>query len=387
MPDDQDILAHHRPKRLRLIGLLLAGAAVAVAVIGLATRYVDSRDTRDWTQAQAVPTVQLIALKGTTGRDFILPGDVQAFTTATINAQVSGTIQKWFVDIGTPVKAGQILAQIDPRPYQAALAQARGQLAKDAATLANTQLDLTRYRALAAQNAISAQQLSTQQSEVAAQSATVEADRAEVQAAEINLGYTRVTAPVSGIVTSRSIDVGQLVTANAANATPMFTVADQSRVRIYVRMPQNYSFLVRPGLTASFTVPEYPGRTFTAALAASADAIVSQSGTQLLQMQADNRDRALKPGSYAEMRFAMPKGGRGGVQVPVTALIFRDTGMQVAMVDADNKVVMKTIHIGTDYGTTVEVDAGLLPGDKIIDNPSDSLQAGDTVHVSAKVEG
>jgi hypothetical protein len=104
-------------------------------------------------------------------------------------------------------------------------------------------------------------------------------------------------------------------------------------------------------------------------------------------MQADNRDRALKPGSYAEMRFAMPKGGRGGVQVPVTALIFRDTGMQVAMVDADNKVVMKTIHIGTDYGTTVEVDAGLLPGDKIIDNPSDSLQAGDTVHVSAKVEG
>src|SRR6185312_2034180 len=315
MPDDQDILAHHRPKRLGLIGLLLVGAAVAVAVIGLATRYVDSRDTRDWTQAQAVPTVQLIALKGANSRNFTLPGDVQAFTTATINAQVSGTIQKWFVDIGTPVKAGQLLAQIDSRPYQAALAQARGQLAKDSATLANSQLDLTRYRALAAQNAISAQQLSTQQSEVAAQSATIEADRAEVQAAEINLGYTRVTAPVSGIVTSRSIDVGQLVTANAANATPMFTVADQSRLRIYVRMPQNYSFLVRPGLTASFTVPGYPGRTFTATLAASADAIVSQSGTQLLQMQADNRDRALKPGSYAEMRFAIPK-GRGGVQVP-----------------------------------------------------------------------
>jgi RND family efflux transporter MFP subunit len=385
MPDDQDILAHHRPKKLRLVGLLLMGAAVAVAVIGLAIRYVDSRDTRDWTQAQAVPAVQLITLEGAAGRNFILPGDVQAFTTATINAQVSGTIRKWFVDIGTPVKAGQILAQIDPRPYQAALAQARGQLAKDSATLANSRLDLARYRTLAAQNAISAQQLSTQQAEVAAQSATVEADRAEVQAAEINLGYTRVTAPVGGIVTSRSVDVGQLVTGNAANATPMFTVADQSRLRIYVRMPQNYSFLVRPGLTASFTVPEYPGRTFTATLAASADAIASQSGTQLLQMQADNRDRALKPGSYAEMRFAMPK-GHGGVQVPVTALIFRDTGMQVAMVGADGKVVMKTIRIGTDYGTTVEVDAGLHPGDKIIDNPSDSLQAGDTVRIAGQVE-
>lgn len=385
MPDNQDILAHHKPKRLRLIGLLLAVAAVAVAAIGLVARYVDNRDTRDWTQAQAVPTVQMIALKGTAGGDFTLPGDVQAFTTATINAQVSGTIQKWFVDIGTPVKEGQLLAQIDPRPYQAALAQARGQLAKDAATLANAQLDLNRYRALAAQNAISAQQLTTQQSDVASQSAVIEADRAAVQAAEINLGYTRVTAPVSGIVTSRSIDVGQLVTANAANATPMFTVADQSRLRIYVRMPQNYSFLVRQGMTATFTVPEYPGRTFTATLAASADAIVSQSGTQLLQMQTDNRDRALKPGSYAEMRFAVPR-SRGGVQLPVTALIFRDSGMQVAMVGADNKVVMKTIRIGTDYGTTVEVDAGLKPGDKVIDNPPDSLQAGDTVRV-AKAEG
>lgn len=381
MPDNQDILAYHKPKRLRLIGLLLVGVAVAVAAIGLATRFVDSRDTKKWTEEQAVPAVHLITLKGATGGDFTLPGEIQAFTTATINAQVSGTIQKWFVDIGAPVRQGQLLAQIDPRPYEAALAQARGQLARDAATLANAKLDLTRYQALAAQNAISAQQLATQQANVAAQSGIVETDRAAVQAAQINLGFTRVVAPVTGTVTSRSIDIGQLVTANASGATPMFTVTDQSRLRIYVRMPQNYSFLVHPGMTARFTVPEYPGRTFTATLAANAGAIASQSGTQLVQMQVDNAERVLKPGSYAEMRFSMPKGG-AGVRVPVTALIFREDGMQVAVLGPGNKVEMKPIRITTDLGTSVEVGAGLKSGDQVIDNPPDSLQAGDVVRVT-----
>ena len=382
MPDNQDILAYRKPKRLRLIGLLLVGAAVIVAVIGLATRFVDSRDTKAWTDEQAVPAVHLIALKGASGGNFTLPGDIQAFTTATINAQVSGTIQKWFVDIGAPVKQGQLLAQIDPRPYEAALAQARGQLARDTATLANTRTDLARYQSLAAQNAISAQQLAGTQASVNSQGGIVETDRAAVQAAQINLGYTRVVAPVTGTVTSRSIDVGQLVTANANGATPMFTVTDQTRLRIYVRVPQNYSFLVRPGMTATFTVPEYPGRSFTATLAANAGAIASQSGTQLVQMQVDNATHALKPGSYAEMRFTVPKTG-AGVRVPVTALIFSDDGMQVAMLGPDNKVVMKPIRITTDLGTAVEVGAGLAPGDKVIDNPPDSLQAGDVVRVTA----
>src|SRR5665213_2500365 len=159
MPDNRDIVAYRKPKRLRLAGLILLGVAAAVAVIGLATRCVDSRDTKEWTEEQAVTPVQLITLKGASGGDFTLPGDIQAFTSAAINAQVSGTIQKWFVDIGAPVKQGQLLAQIDPRPYEATLAQARGQLARDAATLANAKVDLTRYQTLVAQNAISAQQL------------------------------------------------------------------------------------------------------------------------------------------------------------------------------------------------------------------------------------
>jgi RND family efflux transporter MFP subunit len=381
MPDNPDILATRKPKRLKLIGLLLVGAAIAVAAIGLFTRMVDSRDSKQWTEEQAVPAVHLITLKGSVGGDFTLPGDIQAFTNATINAQVSGTIQKWFVDIGAQVKQGQLLAQIDPRPYEAALAQARGQLARDSATLANAKVDLARYQTLVAQNAISAQQLATQQATVNSQAGVVQTDTAAVQAAQINLGYTRVTAPVSGTVTGRSIDVGQLVTANAAGATPMFTVADQDRLRIYVRMPQSYSSLVHPGMTATFNVPEYPGRSFTATLAANAGAIASTSGTQLVQMQVDNAAHVLKPGSYAEMRFSVPKTG-GGVRVPVTALIFRDDGMQVAIVGPGNKVTMKKIRITTDLGTAVEIGAGLKAGDKIIDNPPDGLQEGDVVRVT-----
>ena len=378
-----DILRHHTPKSLKRGGLILAGIAVIVALGGMATRFVSGRATEAWTEEQAVPTVQLIMLQDTSGGDFTLPGEIQAYAAATITAQVTGTIQKWFVDIGTPVKQGQLLAQIDPRPYQAALAQAQGQLARDSATLANARVDLNRYQALSSQNAISAQQLSGQQTNVAQLSGVIAADRAAVEAARINLGFTRVVAPFDGVVTSRSIDVGQLVNGTGAGATPMFAVSNPTRLRVYVRMPQSYSGLLREGLTASFTVPEYPGRSFTATLAATSGAIMAQSGTQLVQMQLDNKDGALRPGSYAEMRFAMPKAA-GGVRIPVTALIFRENGMQVAKLDASSKVVLQPIRITTDFGAVVEVGAGLKPGDRIIDNPPDSIQAGDTVRVGGK---
>jgi RND family efflux transporter MFP subunit len=382
MPDETpDVLAHHQPQKLKLIGIVALVIAVLVAAAGIVLRLLSDDHTQAWTDAQAVPTVRLISLGGTAVGNFTLPGDVEAFVNAVINAQVSGTVQKWFVDIGAPVKAGQLMAQLDPRPYQATLDQARGQLARDVATLANNQKDLIRYQNLAAQNAISQQQLATQQATVASTIGIVQSDRAAVQSAQLNLTYTHIVAPFDGIVTSRSIDVGQLVVANNTTATSMFTVADQKRLRIYVHVPQNYSGLLRPGMTATFSVPEYPGRVFTATMSASADAIASQSGTQLVQMQIDNSDQALKPGSYAEMRFATPKSG--GVRVPVTALIFRDQGMLVAIVDADGKVAMKPIRIATDFGAEVEVDSGLKPDDKVIDNPPDSLRVGDRVRVAS----
>jgi RND family efflux transporter MFP subunit len=369
------------PKKLRKVLLIGVSLFAAVALGGLVVRFARAGETKAWTQQQAVPVVQLITLHAAKGGNITLPGQAQAFYTATINAQVTGYVQNWFTDIGTPVKAGQLLAQIDPRTYQAALDQAKGVLARDSANLAEAQLDTQRYQSLVQQDAISAQQYTTQQALAASDVGIVQTDKAAVETAQINLNYTRIVAPFDGIVTSRSVDVGQLVTVSNTSSTPLFTVTDQSKLRIYVQMPQNDSYLVKPGMTANFTVPEYPSRLFSAQLVASADAIVSASGTQEVQFEIDNSNRLLKPGEYATMTFGVAAGARG-VRVPVTALIFRDQGMLVATVGSDGKVKMLPVHIDQDFGSAVDVDVGVKDGDKVIDNPPDALRAGDLVMIS-----
>ncbi len=379
-----DLLRHTTPPGLKHWGRLALLAAILVAAAGIGWRLWKSHNTAAWTEDQAVPTVQLIQIKAAKGGgNLTLPGDVQAFASAPIYAQVSGYVQKWYFDIGAKVKKGDLLAQIDPRTYEAALAQAKGMLARDSATLANAKVDLSRYQALAAQNAISAQQLATQQATVGAQAGIVAADQAQVAQATINLAYTRITAPFDGIVTSRSVDVGNLVTVGTPSSTPLFTVADQSKLRLYVRVPQNYAPYIRDGMSVSFTVPQYPGRVFHAALVASAGAVASATGTILVQFSADNSDGALQPGAYAEVKFPLPAGANG-IRVPATALMFRDQGMQVATVDATNHVKLKTVKISRDLGAAVDISSGISPRDRIIDNPTDALQDGDEVRVADK---
>jgi RND family efflux transporter MFP subunit len=382
---EPDILRHTTPPKLKFYGIVALCVAAAIVVAGLGLRFYAGTRTEAWTEDQAVPTVQTIRIRGAkAGGTLDLPGDVEAFTNAPIYAQISGTVQKWYLDIGAPVKSGEILAQIDPRTYQAALAQAKGQLARDVATLANAKVDLTRYQALAAQNAISAQQLATQQATVNSDAGVVEADQAAVQTAAINVGYTRITAPFSGIVTSRSIDVGDLVVTGTASATPLFTVTDQNKLRIYVRVPQIYLSAIKPGMPVDFSVPEYPGKSFTAQLMASAGAVASASGTQLLQFQIDNSGGTIKPGDYANMHFKFAA-AQGVIRIPATALLFRDEGMMVATVDSSNHVKLKVIAINTDLGNAVEA-TGVAPGDRVIDNPSDSLRAGDLVKPSTEAQ-
>ena len=379
-----DLLRHTTPPGLKRWGRIALIAAIVIAVLGIGWRLWKSHNTATWTEDQAVPTVQVIKLKtAKNGGNLTLPGDLQAFASAPIYAQVSGYVQKWSFDIGAHVKRGDLLAQIDPRTYEAALAQAKGALARDSATLANARVDLSRYQALAAQNAISAQQLSTQQATVGAQAGIVDSDTAQVSQASINLAYTRVIAPFDGIVTSRAVDVGNLVTVGTPTATPLFTVADQSKLRLYVRVPQNYAPYIRDGMTVNFTVPQFPGRSFHASLVASAGAVASATGTILVQFAADNSAGTLQPGAYAEVKFPLPAGANG-IRVPATALIFRDAGMQVATVDATGHVKLKTVSIARDLGASVDISSGVSPQDRIIDNPADALQDGDEVRIASR---
>ena len=383
-PAPEQLLHHTAPPGLRRWGRIAIVLAVAIAGLGIGWRLWKSHNTAQWTDDQVVPTVQIIKLTSTKkGGVLNLPGDVEAFINAPIYAQVSGYLQKWYFDIGAKVKKGDLLAQIDPRTYQAALAQAKGALARDSATLANAKLDLTRYQALATQNAISQQQLATQSATVNSVAGVVDADRAQVSQAEINLAYTRVIAPFDGVVTTRAVDVGNLVTVGTATSTALFTVSDQSRMRIYVRLPQNYASFVRPGMDVTFTVPQYPTRVFHATLVANAGAVATATGTVLLQFGTDNSDHALQPGAYANLRFPLPSGANG-IKLPATALTFRDAGMQVATVDAANHVKLKTVNILRDNGATVDVGGGISPDDRIIDNPADALQDGDEVRIANK---
>jgi RND family efflux transporter MFP subunit len=378
---EPDILRHSTPPRLKFYGVTALCVAVGIVAVGLGLRFYSSTKTENWTEDQAVPSVQTIQLKGTkSGGQLDLAGDVQAFTNAPIYAQISGTVQKWYADIGAKVKQGDLLAQIDPRSYQAALDQAKGQLARDSATLANARIDLGRYQALAAQNAISNQQLSAQQTTVNADAGIVASDQAAVQTASINLGYTHIIAPFGGVVTSRSVDVGNLVVIGTTSPTPLFTVTDLTKLRIYVHVPQIYLASIKSGMAVNFNVPEYPGKTFTATLAASSGAVASSSGTQLLQFQIDNADGAIKPGDYASMHFKFPAAS-GVLRIPATALMFRDQGMLVATVDSGNHVRLKPITIRTDLGNAVDA-TGLTTDDHVIDNPPDSLVAGDVVKPS-----
>jgi RND family efflux transporter MFP subunit len=383
-PPAMDKLLHHTtPPGLKRWGRLALFCALAIAVLGVGWRLWKSHSTAEWTEEQAIHTVRLVKpVAAKSGGGLNLPGEVQAYSSTPIYAQVGGYVQKWNFDIGAKVKKGDLLVQIDPRTYEAALAQARGTLARDSATLANTKVDLTRYQALAAQNAVSAQQLAAQQTAVNAQSGIVESDRALVAQASINLAYTRIVAPFDGTVTSRAVDVGNLVMAGSpSSATPLFTVADQSRLRVYVRVPQNYASYIRPGMNVSFSVPQYPGRTFQATLVASAGAVASATGTVLVQLGLDNQGGALQPGAYAEVKFPLPSGANG-VRLPATALMFRDEGMQVATVDATNHVKLKTIMISRDMGAAVDVGSGLSTKDRVIDNPADALRDGDEVRIS-----
>jgi RND family efflux transporter MFP subunit len=384
-PAPDELRRHTTPPGLKRWGKIALIVAIIIAVLGIGWRIWKSHTTAQWTDDQAVPTVQIIKLAKTkTGGMLNLPGDVEAFTNAPIYAQVSGYLQKWYFDIGARVKKGDLLAQIDPRPYQAALDQAKGALARDSATLANAKVDLARYQALWAQNAISQQQLATQAATVNSDAGVVEVDRAQVSQAEINLAYTRVIAPFDGVVTTRAVDVGNLVTVGTATSTTaLFTVSNQGRMRIYVRLPQNYASYVRPDMAVTFTVPQYSNRVFNATLVANSGAVVSATGTVLIQFGTDNSDHALQPGAYANVRFPLPAGANG-IRLPATALMFRDAGMQAATVDAGNHVRLKTVKILRDNGATVDVGGGIKPDDRIIDNPADALQEGDEVRIANK---
>jgi membrane fusion protein, multidrug efflux system len=382
MRDQPDILRHSTPPRLKFWAVTALCAAAVIAAGGIGLRLYAYNSAAVWADGQDIRTVQLVKISDVQGGALILPGDVQPWTNAAIYARVSGYLKKWYVDIGTPVKTGQLLADLDTPDLDGQVAQGKADLNTAIANQKLSDITAKRWDALLAQGAVARQDADAKDSDLAAKNAMVASAKANLDHLQAMESFKHLVAPFNGIVTSRAVDVGALVLVGTPGATPLFNIADETKLRIYVRVPQTEAGAMTDGMTATFTVPELPGHTFTARLAASAGAVVSASGTQLLQFQVDNREGLIKPGDYAEMHFAIP-GTAGAVHVPATALMFRDQGMMVATVGSDNRVRLKVVTIRRDMGTHVEVGAGLALSDRVIDNPPDAIREGDMVKIQA----
>src|SRR5580704_11632049 len=377
--------------------LLLCGAALAVGVAasGIESRQHAEAELAQATDAESIPTVAVaIAAAGPDEEEIVLPGTVQAEYDTPVYARTSGYLKRWYTDIGTPVKTGDLLAEIDSPEVDQQLQQARAQLVQLQAALVQAQADMELARVTdLRQSQLTSDGWTSQQGgdqarlRYAASIAAVAVARANVQAQQANVarleqlvGFERVIAPYDGIVTARETDVGDLINAGSGNGPELFHVAETRKLRIYVQVPQSYAPRIRPGVAVDLQFPEYPGRDFAAQLVRTASALDPTARTLLVELEADNERGEIFPGGYTDVHFRLPATARG-VRVAANTLLFRAEGPRIATVGPDRRSVLHEITLGRDFGTALEVPTGLTPGEEVILNPPASLETGMLVHV------
>jgi RND family efflux transporter MFP subunit len=382
--------------RLRFIGLAAVVAAILVVVFGVLQRRGDEAEAVQWTKAQAIPTVSVISPKqGGQNANLVLPSDIQAWYDARIYARVSGYLKNWYFDYGAPVKKGDLLAEIDTPDLDAQLSTAQAKLnsAMSVVTVRQAEEEFAkttyvRWRdspkgvvAVQEQESKEADYNSAKGRRTAAE-AEVNVDRGEVERLRALESFKRIVAPFDGIVTARETDIGALINVGSGIGPELFRVQDIHKVRIYVQVPQQLSSGLQKGLTANLRLPQYPDKTMNAEVVTTSHAINMSSRTLLVELNADNPDGLLQPGAYAKVEFALPS-NPNVVRIPTSALMFREDGLKVATVGSDDKVEIKSVTLGRNLGTEVEVLHGLSLSDQVINSPPDSLGAGDRTRVQA----
>jgi RND family efflux transporter MFP subunit len=366
--------------------LTAASGAVLLAAIVVGYGFIDraqsKQEVAQWTNAQAVPTVALAQpLPSSANQTLTLPGNIQPLNKAAILARVNGYVKSWDHDIGSSVKAGQVLATIDAPDLDQQLSQAKATLASVRANLQIASLTADRNNILL-QKQIVAQQLADQTTaDAKAKEAVVDANEANVRQLEAMQSFKTLAAPFDGVVTARNVELGQLIN-SGGSGQPLFEVSDLHRVRIFVQVPQAFSAGLVPGLKATLEMPQYPGVQFDATLTHISRAISPTSHSMQVELQADNAEGKFFAGSYCNVHLEVPADANL-VRIPSTALVTSNQGTQVTTLDSNNKVVLKKVQLGRDFGDSVEVLAGLSPSDRIINNPPETLTAGDTVRVAA----
>ena len=368
-------------RKLGIFGLLAGIAAVLVVITGIRAREDSDTKLKEWTDTQAIPTVAVALPDAKVLNPTLdLPGRLEAYNRAPIFARVSGYLKSWNADIGARVKAGDVIAEIEAPDLDQQLLQARADLTNQQASAKLSDVTLARRKTLIASNFVSMQEIDERTADLSNKNAAVKSSQANVERLEALAAYKKITVPFDGIVTARSTDVGALINAGGTTGPAMFVISDIKKLRVYVNVPQSYVPEIKMGAKAVISVPEYQTRTFAGTVEASSQAVDVNSGTTQMQIVLDNSAGELMPGGYANVRLNLQHDGVP-LNIPSSALIFDQSGLRVATVGPDDRVVLKTVTIARDLGRNIELASGVSADDRIITAPPDGVANGDQVRV------
>ena len=373
------------PTRKGVAVMILALIVVGGLVLGFVPRWRQRRTAVEDMSQLAIPTVSVVALApGTPGKGLVLPAEIRPWREASIFARANGYLKDWVADIGAHVKAGELLAEIETPDLDQQLAQAQAQLVLAQANLHLAEITDQRWQQLLKTASVSEQAAAEKSAARETAAASVEANRANMRRLEELVSFQRVVAPFAGTVTLRNTDIGDLIIAGSGGKQ-LFHIAQTEKLRVYVRVPEPYALGIAPGQTATLTTPAVPGRSYQAKVMTTSEAISDASRSLLTELEVDNSKNEILPYSYGELTLK-DNSAAASLTLPSSTLLFRAEGLQVGVVSSNGTVELRSVHVGRDFGQTVEITSGVTPADKVINNPTDSLVSGVKVQIQTAPE-
>jgi RND family efflux transporter MFP subunit len=368
--------------KIRRYSLILLVVALCLAVWGEVSR-VRARASlgKDAAQAAILTVITVTPNRTPLGEELVLPGSVQAYVEAPIYARTNGYLKAWRTDIGTQVTKGQLLGEIDAPEVDRQLSQAEADLATARANESLSNSTNVRWKGLLATESVSKQDADEKAGDAAAKKAAADSAAANLARLRELESFKRVVAPFNGVITARNTDIGALINAGQSTGAELFRIADMHKLRIFVQVPEGYAAVTRPGLEADLRFAEQPGRTFTATTVRTSNALDPTLRTLQVELELDNANRDVFPGAYAEVHFKLPASAQS-LRLPANTVLFRAAGLQVATLDGQKHVKLKSIVQGRDFGNTIEILSGVEPDEVVILNPPDSLTDGVLVRIS-----